>query len=145
MLECAKKADHKNAQRLAVVHLSAKGALSSDNNLICQSSWMLAGGMSPVADMIEPVHLREAVELLGKARERWKDPKPIPGWCVDGVHSSGNDVRFMGAWQHMYAVCKAFSYYGRVEPEDEWRPEFQCFDGLTIQMSGSPVGEENCN
>jgi hypothetical protein len=145
MLECAKKADHKEAQRLGMVHLGAKGALSSDNNFICQSAWMLAGGMSSVADVIEPVHLSEPSELLEKARERWKDPKPIPGWCCDGVHSSGNDVRFMGAWQHMYAVCKAFSYYGRVDPHDEWLPKFQCYDGLTIQECASRKGDGPCN
>jgi hypothetical protein len=145
MLECAKKADHKNAQRLAAIHLSAKGALSSDNNFLCQSAWMLAGGMSPIADVIEPVHLSEAEELLEKARERWKAPKPIPGWCCDGVHSSGNDVRFMGARPHMYAVCKAFSYYGRVEPEDQWLPQFQCFDGLTIHRSGEALPKEAGN
>jgi hypothetical protein len=133
LLKCAKKANHKDAQRLAMVHLRAKGSLSNDNNFICQSAWMLAGGTSPVADVIEPVDLREGVELIQKARERWKDPKPIPGWCCDGVHSAGNDVRFMGAWQHMYAVCRAFSYYGRVDPEDEWLPEFMCYDGLTIE------------
>jgi hypothetical protein len=145
ILECAKKADHEKAQRLAMVHLSAKGALSSDNNFICQSAWMLAGGVSPVADLIEPVHLSEAAELIEKARERWKDPKPIPGWCCDGVHSAGNDVRFMGAWQHMYAVCKAFSHYGSVDPDDEWMPEFQCYDGLTIQECASRKGDGPSN
>jgi hypothetical protein len=90
MLECANKADHKEARRLAMVHLRAKSALSSDNNFICQSAWMLAGGVSSVADVIEPVHLSEVVELLERAGERWKDPQPIPGWCCDGVHSAGN-------------------------------------------------------
>jgi SWIM zinc finger len=141
MLECAKKADHKLAARLAMVHLKAKGALSSDNNFICQSAWMLAGGQSPVAEVIEPVHSSEVLELLKKARGRWKDPKPIPGWCCDGVHSSGNDVRFMGAWQHMYAVCNAFKHYGRVSPDDEWLPDFQCYDGLTIRWAGEVPNE----
>jgi hypothetical protein len=133
ILECARKADHKYAKRLATVHLSAKTALASDNNFICQAAWMLAGGVSPVADVIEPVHWSEVSELLERAKVRWKEPKPIPGWCCDGLHSSGNDPRFMGVWPRMYAVCRAFSHYGRVEPDDEWQPEFQCFDGLTIQ------------
>ena len=141
MLECAKKADHKEAQRLAMVHLNAKSALSSDNNFICQSAWMLAGGISPVSDVIETVHFDEVVELLEKAKERWKNPKPIPGWCCDGVHSAGNDMRFMGAWPHMNAVCRAFSHYGRVDPEDQWLPAFQSYDGLTVRMTS----EENCN
>ncbi len=41
----------------------------------------------------------------------------------------------------MYPVCKAFSHYGRVDPEDKWLPEFQCYDGLNVQW----VAEENCN
>jgi hypothetical protein len=135
ILQCAKKADHKHAQRLATVHLSARTALASDNNFICQAAWMLAGGISPVADQIEPVHGSEVLELLETAKQRWKEPRPIPGWCCDGVHSAGNDVRFMGVWPRMYTVCRAFSHYGRVEPEDEWLPQFQCFDGLTIQWS----------
>jgi hypothetical protein len=94
----------------------------------------MAGGTSPLADAIEPVFLGEVFELLDRARERWKNPKPIPGWCVDGVHSSGQDMRFMGMWHHMYAVCKAFEYYGRVDPKDDWLPEFQCFDGLEIEV-----------
>lgn len=133
MLECAKKADHKHAARLARVHLSARGALSSDNNFICQAAWLLAGGVSPVADAADPLPFGEVTELREKAQEKWKHPEPIPGWCCDGVHSAGNDVRFMGAWQHMYAVCRAFSHYGRVDPADEWLPEFQCYDGLTIR------------
>jgi hypothetical protein len=142
ILECAKKADHKQAQRLATVHLSARTALASDNNFICQGARMLAGGVSPVADQIELVHLSEVLELLEKAKERWKDPKPIPGWCVDGLHSGGNDVRFMGAWPHMYAACRAFCHYGRVVPDDIWLPEFQCFDGLTVQWPRVEAGKE---
>jgi hypothetical protein len=133
MYECARKANHKNAARLATIHLSARGPLSSDNNFICQAAWMLAGGESSVADEIHPVDRADVIEMLSAARERWKKPEPIPQWCCDGVHSAGNDVRFMGAWHHMYAVCKAFEHYGRVDPSDEWLPEFQCYDGLLIQ------------
>jgi hypothetical protein len=41
----------------------------------------------------------------------------------------------------MYAVCKAFEHYGRVDPTDEWLPEFQCYDGLMIEKedeNGAP-------
>ena len=147
MLECAKKASHKEAQRLATVHLSAKTALSSDNNFICQAAWMLAGGASPVADVVEPMDHNEVLDLLAQARERWKDPKPIPGWCCDGTHCAGNDERFMGVWPRMYAVCRAYEHYGRVDPEDEWLPEFQCFDALTIRWPESEGATEiaiNC-
>jgi hypothetical protein len=145
VLECGKKADHKDAQRLATVHLSARTALASDNNFICQAAWQLAGGVSPVADVIEPVHWSEVLELLERAKERWKDPKPIPGWCVDGLHSAGNDARFMGVWPRMYAVCRAYSHYGRVQPEDDWLPQFQCFDGLTIHWASEAAPRnEDC-
>lgn len=141
VLALAKKNGHELAGRLTEVHLRARSALSSDNNFICQAVWMLAGGSSPVTDVIHPVTESEVSELIEKARIRWKDPQPIPHWCCDGVHSAGNDVRFMGALEHMNAVCRAFSRYGRVDPADEWLPEFMSYDGLIIQTAE----EENCN
>jgi hypothetical protein len=133
ILNFAKKYQHPLAERLAQVHLHARSALSADNNFLCQAAWMLAGGESPIVDLIEPVFVEECYELIDKAKERWKNPHPIPGWCCDGVHSAGNDVRFMGVWQQMYAVCKAFEHYDRVDPNDEWLPSFQCYDGLIIE------------
>jgi hypothetical protein len=137
----AKAHRHNLAERLARVHLSARSALSSDNNFLCQAAWMLSGGACPVVDAIYPVASAEVSELIEKAEARWKDPQPIPGWCCDGVHSAGNDVRFMGSWEHMYAVCRAFSHYGRVNPEDEWIPNFLSYDGLIV----GEAAEENCN
>jgi hypothetical protein len=141
VLALAKKNRHDLAERLAEVHLRARSALSSDNNFICQAVWMLAGGSSPVADALYPVTSVEVSELIERAKARWKDPQPIPGWCCDGVHSAGNDVRFMGAWEHMNAVCRAFLHYGRLNPEDEWLPEFLSYAGLSVQTAE----EENCN
>ena len=141
----AKRNGHEMAERLAEVHLRARSALSSDNNFICQAVWMLAGGNSPVADVLHPVTSAEVSELIEKARARWKDPQPIPQWCCDGVHSAGNDVRFMGTWEHMNAVCRAFSHYGRVDPEDQWLPEFMSYDGLIVQIPGEEKFAINCN
>jgi len=73
------------------------------------------------------------VELLERAKEEWETPRPIPGWCCDGIHCAGNDVRFAGLWHLMYAACKAFDHYGRVDPEDTWMPCFNCYDGLIIR------------
>jgi len=137
----AKKNRHELAERLTQVHLRARSALSSDNNFLCQAAWMLAGGNSPVADVLHPVTSAEVSELIEKAKARWKDPQPIPGWCCDGVHSAGNDARFMGTWENMYAVCRAFSHYGRVDPDDGWLPEFISYDGLIIETPG----ENDCN
>ena len=133
VLALARRYQHPVAERLAQVHLRARSALSNDNNFLCQAVWMMAGGVSPLADSVEAVSDAEVAELLDGAKERWMAPRPIPGWCCDGTHSAGNDIRFMGVWSQMYAVCKAFEHYGRIDPSDEWRPEFQCFDGLVIE------------
>jgi len=34
----------------------------------------------------------------------------------------------------MYGVCKAFEKYGRADPSDQWLPEFNCYDGLEIEV-----------
>ncbi|MDT8071041.1 MAG: hypothetical protein ROO76_23030 [Terriglobia bacterium] len=133
ILGLAKKYRHPLAEALAHIHLRSKSALSGDNNFLCQAAWLMAGGVTPVADAIEPVTANEVAQMLDDANERWKNPEPIPRWCVDGFHSAGDDVRFAGMWHHMYAVCKAFEFYGRVDPNDEWRPEFWCRDGLVIE------------
>ena len=133
ILSLAKRYRHPLAERLAEIHLRARSALSGDNNFLCQAVWMMAGGSSPVADSIEPVSESEIMALIDQARENWKDPKPSPGWCCDGTHSAGNDIRFMGMWPQMFSVCLAFEHYGRIDPEDPWLPEFQCYDGLMIQ------------
>jgi hypothetical protein len=121
--------------RLMEVHLSQRSALSVDNNFICQALWYLAGGQCSVAEKIEPVTEGECRELIEKVTDRWKNPQPIPRWCCDGVHCAGSDIRFAGIWHHMYAVCRAYEHYRRVDPEDEWLPDFQCYDGLIIEKT----------
>jgi len=133
LLQQAERVSHDLAARLCKVHLSAKSALSGDNNFLCQAAWMMAGSVSPIAEEIEPVTPEECHDLLRKAKDNWRNPQPIPRWCCDGVHCAGDDPRFMGMLPEMYAVCKAFEHYGRIDPNDEWLPEFQCYDGLTIE------------
>jgi hypothetical protein len=38
-------------------------------------------------------------------------PYIIPEWCCDGVHCPGNDVRYMGMFDRMNAVCNQYNYY----------------------------------
>jgi hypothetical protein len=97
LLQEAERMGHELAERLGRVHLSARSALSGDNNFLCQAAWMMAGGESPVAEKILPVTEDQCHELLEKAKERWRNPEPIPRWCCDGVHCAGDDPRFMGA------------------------------------------------
>ncbi len=140
LLQLAESRGHDLAGRLCRIHLSAKSALSNDNNFLCQAAWMMAGGVSSVVEKILPVTTAECAELLERARECWKDPHLIPKWCLDGVHSAGDDPRFMGCLPEMWAVCKAFQFYGRVDPADEWLPEFRCFDGLVIEDANGGRG-----
>jgi hypothetical protein len=39
-------------------------------------------------------------------------------------------------------VCRAFQHYGRVRPEDEWLPDFRCYDGLIIEPFDSAEEKE---
>ena len=94
LMTIAQEMNHEKAVRLLSIHLGARSALSGDNNFIGQAAWMLGGGESPVADQIEPVVEDEVYELLGKATERWKHPKPISSCYLDGVHSGGTDRRY---------------------------------------------------
>jgi hypothetical protein len=134
LLQLAERMGHDLAGRLCRVHLSAKSALSGDNNFLGQAVWMMAGGVSPIAESIEAVTAEECHDLLDKAKERWRNPQPPPLWNFDGIHCSGSDSRFAGLLPEMWAVCRAFQYYKRVRPEDEWLPSFRdCSDGLMIQ------------
>jgi len=133
LLKQAENMGHSLAARLCRVHLSAKSALSGDNNFLCQAAWMMAGGVSPIAESIESVTTEECHELLEKAKERWQKPQTIPRWCCDGIHSAGDDPRFTGMLPEMWAVCRAFQHYNRVNPADKWLPQFQSYEGLVIE------------
>ncbi len=129
----AQQTQHALAERLVDVHLKAKTPLSGDNNFISQALWMMAGGVSPIAEAAVAVSEQEVQEMLESARERWKNPSPIPTWCCDGVHCAGNDLRFAGMLPLMFAVCLAYEHYGRVDPQDKWLPQFRCLDGLILE------------
>ena len=113
------------------VYLVHSKALSSDSNFTCQAAWLLAGGTSPVIDQIEPVTRGEVRCLIERVKET--PPHAPPEWCCDGIHCAGNDFRFAGMWDRMYAVCNQFSHYGSVNP-DEWLEEdkFYSLDGLRV-------------
>lgn len=133
-LELAENREHELAARLCEVHLQNKAALSGDNNFLGQAVWMMAGGKSLIASHPSPsVTAGECYELIEKAKEAWKTPHPIPTWACDGVHSAGNDPRFMGMFVNMVGVCRAFEHYGRIDPNDEWLPSFRCWDGLVVE------------
>jgi hypothetical protein len=118
LLAIAARHEHAPAQRLMRnVYLRHAKSLSDDGNFIGQAAWLLAGGISPVIDKIEPVTRGEVRRLIEQLNDT--QPHPPPEWCCDGVHCAGNDIRYAGMWDRMYAVCNQFNFYGRVSP-DEW-------------------------
>jgi hypothetical protein len=78
LLAAAEEMGHEHAARLCRVHLSARTALSSDNNFLCQAAWLMAGGQTPIANENAPVTMEECQELLQQANERWRSPQPSP-------------------------------------------------------------------
>ena len=132
LYELASTYDCQPAKRLIQnIYLRHEKSLKSDNNFLCQAAWILAGGNSPVIDQIEVVTQAEVNALIDKVNAT--KPYVIPGWCCDGVHCAGNDIRYAGMWDRMYAVCNQYNYYGRVIPDDPWlEDEFYCLDGLTV-------------
>src|ERR1039458_2335682 len=62
LLQQAENMGHDLAVRLCELHLSAKTALSSDNNFLCMAAWMMAGGVSPIAEKILPVSAEECYQ-----------------------------------------------------------------------------------
>jgi hypothetical protein len=142
LLQMAREMRHEQAIRLLDIHLGARQALSSDNNFTGHAVWWLANGYSPLANEAVPVFPAEVDDLLEKAKKRWERPKPIPTFYCDGVHCAGNDRRYAGMLQDMYALCLCFSRYGNVHPENRWLPEFYPTDGLEVEPTAQSIAPE---
>jgi hypothetical protein len=132
LLEIAVSNDCHPAIRLMKhIYLRHEHALIHDSNFTCQAVWFLAGGNSPVADCIyeaSPDEVKNTLDKLNAAPIH-----VIPEWCCDGVHCAGNDIRYAGMWDRMYAVCNQFNYYGRLIPDDKWlEDKFYSLDGLDV-------------
>lgn len=130
LLEIAINKGHEPAQQLMEhIYLPHSKALANDNNFLCQAAWLLSGGYSPVIDQIEPVTPAQVDDLLEQLESM--PIHAIPEWCCDGVHCIGNDVRYLGTWDRMNAVCCQYAHYERVSPDDPWlERRFYEFDGL---------------
>jgi len=66
------------------------------------------------------VSLEETIQKLEEAKKEWEDPKPIPDYYLDGVHTVGKDRRFAGIGMYMAGCCLAYEKYGRLSPDDKW-------------------------
>jgi hypothetical protein len=114
------------------IHIRHAKALTNDNNFIGQAAWLLAGGVSPVIDQTEHVTDEEVQAMLERVNATL--PHVIPGFCCDGVHCPGNDIRYCGMWDRMFAVCQQFNHYGRVNPDDPWLGQFYSLEGLDVRQ-----------
>lgn len=106
--------------------------LSGDTNFVGMAAWLMAGGSSPVVDQMETVTQGEVRKLLEKVKVT--PPHMVPGWCCDGVHCAGNDIRYCGIWDRMYAVCQQYQHYQRLDPSDAWQEDqFYSLEGLLVR------------
>lgn len=137
LLRIAQGQNHVPAMRLMRnIYLRHAKSLTHDTNFTSQAAWLLAGGVSPVIDHIENVSREEASRLLHEVLTT--PPHVIPSWCCDGIHCAGNDVRYAGMCDRMWAVCKQYEHYGRVDPNDVWLEEqFYVLDGLRIEADSA--------
>lgn len=115
------------------IYLMHPETLRTDSNFTCQAAWLLAGGESPVIDQSESVNRDEVFQILENVRNT--APYVVPEWGCDGVHCAGNDIRFAGMWDRMYAMCKQYNYYQRFLLSDEWlEDQFYSMDGLSYKL-----------
>lgn len=143
LLQIALHRNHGSAIRLMRnIYLRHAKSLTNDTNFSYQAAWLLAGGTSPVINLIEPVLRAEVRSLLNEVLAT--PAHVIPSWMVDGVHCAGNDIRYAGMWDRMHAVCNQYNRYRRVNPNDPWlEDEFYSLDGLRI-VEGV-VEKNDCN
>ncbi len=87
-------------------------------NPVWQLIWVLCRG--PFAGSEDPVSLDGLDRLLTEVAQRWEMPdlEPIPAWCLDGVHTVGNDERFAGTWRGLRNMLAMYARYGRIDPAD---------------------------
>jgi hypothetical protein len=90
-----------------------------ENNPVWQLVWILSEG--PFEHSGKPVDLSGADRTIAAAEARWakKEMEEVPGWALDGVHTSGSDERFAGTWAGLRNCVAMFAKYGRLSPEDE--------------------------
>ncbi|MRS02275.1 hypothetical protein EG832_03445 [bacterium] len=98
-------------------------AFKFDDNHLAQAHFRIFS--ESLGEQDDPRIDPEAVqELIEQAKVRWKNPVPIPSYYLDGVHTSGNDRRFMGIPASMYGMCLAYKKFGRLHPDDVWPSDF---------------------
>ncbi len=135
LLAWASESGNQQAIRLAQVFDRHASTLWLDNNISGQAYYTLIhGGWGEQG--VPEVCPETVVQFIQDSIERLQQtPIEAPAYALDGVHTrSGKDSRFAGVVKHMAASCRAYEHFGRLEPTDQWLPEF--YDVPVIGISG---------
>lgn len=95
----------------------------NDANFSGQTLYALILGH--IGEALDPLVSDEAViQSIVQAEVLLSRDLTVPDWALDGIHCSGSDSRYAGTVKQMYAMCRAYQHYGRLDPADEFLPEF---------------------
>jgi len=124
LLDLAKDSTSQQAHRLIEIYTKNASALWLDGNISGQAVFALLNGdfgyqTSPIVD---EAHV---MKLLAEAEHKISDGLVIPDYARDGIHTrQSGDRRFAGTVKQMAGCCRAYEYYGRLSPTDEWLGQF---------------------
>ncbi len=124
LLSWAGESGNQQARRLAQVFSRHASTLWTDSNISGQAYYSLIHGEFGEQHVpeISPETVSQSIQ---NSIERLQTPIETPSFARNGIHTrSGKDSRFAGVVRHMSAACKAYEHFGRLEPADQWLPEF---------------------
>jgi hypothetical protein len=127
---------HERAGRLFDSWRVVAPVLGRDTNISGLLIFLLLGGLIPRVrspDVGEsPVTLiANMLPRMQLASNQAEGIIDLPAWANDGIHARGEgpqDKRFAGVLCNFVAMCKAYDFYGRLDPSDAWLPEFYSCD-----------------
>lgn len=124
LLDVAKDSTSQQAHRLIEIYAKNSSALWLDGNISGQAVFALLNGdfgyqTTPIVDE------EHVMKLLDEADRIITDGLVIPDYARDGIHTrQSGDRRFAGTVKQMAGCCRAYEYYGRLDPNDSWMAQF---------------------
>lgn len=132
LMEWARESGNQQANRLAHVFSKNASTLWTDGNISGQAYYALIHGEFG-EQRVPEINSETATQLIDQAIEKLQGPIEAPSYARDGIHTkSGSEKRFSGVVRHMAAASRAFEHFGRLDPSDQWLPEF--YDAPTIDI-----------
>ena len=128
LLRIASNGTNPQAEKLIDIYARNTSALWLDGNISGQAVFALINGEFGHQGMPE-VDEQDVMRMLDEAGKRIESGLQVPVWARDGIHTKrSGDRRFAGTVKQMAACCRAFEYYGRLSPDDEWLAQFYEYD-----------------